>query len=123
MRRTTVKNAIQTGIAAVVALGAMIGQAGALGPFGFANPTEPGFQVTKAQLGIISPANNVCPGNGTMTAWVFSNQPGSVDILIVRKGGAVAGPYKVTTVAGAGGIYMGSYTKALNIVSPVDAEY
>ena len=78
---------------------------------------------TKIQLGILSPADNICPGNGKLTAWVQTNKPGSLDILLVKKGGAVAGPYTVTTVKGANGVIMGSYTQNLMVNNPVDAEY
>ena len=84
---------------------------------------SPALKVVSAQLGIISPDNNACPGNAQMTAWVFTNKPGTVDIMIVKKGGAVAGPYAVTTVAAANGKAMGTYSKLLNIVQPTDAEY
>lgn len=83
----------------------------------------PKLKPTAAQLGIISPAGNACPGNAKLTAWISTNTPGTLDILIVRKGGNVAGPYAVTTIAGAGGVAMGSYSKVLNIVAPIDAEY
>lgn len=78
---------------------------------------------TKIQLGILSPADNICPGNGKLTAWVQTNKPGSLDIMLVKKGGAVAGPYTVTTVKGANGVIMGSYTQNLIVTNPVDAEY
>jgi hypothetical protein len=76
-----------------------------------------------AQLGIISPNGNACPGNAKLTAWIFTNKPGTIDIMLVRKGGSVAGPYSVTTVAAANGKAMGTYSKVLNIVQPIDAEY
>ena len=78
---------------------------------------------TKLQLGIISPADNICPGNGKLTAWVQSNKPGTINIMIVKQGGNVAGPYAVNTVKGANGIIMGSYTQNLIINNPVDAQY
>jgi hypothetical protein len=81
------------------------------------------LKATKLQLGIISPANNVCPGPGKLTAWLQTNKPGTLDILLVKKGGAVAGPYSITTVKGANGIVMGSYTQNLMVANPVDAEY
>jgi len=78
---------------------------------------------TKIQLGIISPQDNVCPGNGKLTAWVQTNKPGKLDIMLVRKGGNVAGPYSVTTTKGANGVIMGSYTQNLMVAQPIDAEY
>ena len=78
---------------------------------------------TQIQLGIISPPDNICPGKGKLTAWVETNKPGTLDILLVQKGGNVAGPYSVTTVKGANGLVMGSYTQNLMVTNPVDAEY
>lgn len=78
---------------------------------------------TSIQLGIVSPPDNACPGKGKLTAWVQSNKPGTINIMLVRKGGNVAGPYAVTTVKGADGIIMGNYTQHLAINAPIDAEY
>jgi hypothetical protein len=79
------------------------------------------LKTTKVQLGIISPEN--CPGKGVLQAWVFTNKPGTVSIMIVEKGGEVAGPYQVTTVAGSGGTVLGSYKQNLMIHHPIDREY
>ena len=78
---------------------------------------------TKAQLGIIPPADGVCPGAAKLTAWVFTNTPGTVNILLVRKSGEVYGPYPVTTTEGSGGVVLGSYTQAMMIHHPTNAEY
>lgn len=111
---------LKSSAAALVLLAAVAGSAQALD---LKAGGEPKLKPTKAQLGIISPPGNACPGNATLTAWVHTNKPGTVQILIVRKGGSVAGPYAVTTVKGANGVVIGSYSKQLNIVSPIDAEY
>ena len=111
---------LKTGLAALAVITAIAGSAQA---FDLKQPTEPKLKPTSIQLGIISPANNVCPGQAKLTAWVRTNKPGTIDILIVRKNGQVAGPYAVTTVKGANGVIMGSYTKPMNIVTPIDAEY
>ncbi len=79
------------------------------------------LKTTKVQLGIISPDN--CPGKGTLQAWVFTNKPGTVNIMIVEKGGDVAGPYQVTTVSGSGSTVLGSYKQNLMISQPIDSEY
>lgn len=97
--------------------------AGAAGAFELKAGNSGKLVPTKIQLGILSPADNICPGNGKLTAWVQTNKPGSLDILLVKKGGAVAGPYTVTTVKGANGVIMGSYTQNLMVTNPVDAEY
>jgi hypothetical protein len=106
--------------AAVLALAAGSTAAHALD---FKSGGQPKFKATKAQLGIISPADGVCPGNAKVTAWVFSNKPGTVDVMLVRKGGGVFGPYAVTTKQGSGGVVMGSMSTGFAIDAPTTAEY
>ena len=108
------RNVLNAGIAGLVAAIALSGVALA-GPFDLKAGNSGKLVPTKLQLGIISPADNVCPGNGKLTAWVQSNKPGTINIMIVRKGGNVAGPYAVKTVKGANGIIMGSYSQNLAI--------
>ncbi len=87
-----------------------------------ANPTQPHFKVTKAQLGIIPP--DACPGIAKLAVWIFANQNGQASFLLVRREtGAVSGPYDVDVVAGAGGVHLGTYTRNLNIVQSTYAEY
>lgn len=86
-------------------------------------PPTTKLKPTTIQLGIISPPAGQCPGNGKLTAWVQTNKPGTIDILLVRKGGNVAGPYSVTTVKGANGVIMGSYSQNLAIHHAINAEY
>src|SRR5690606_18817550 len=78
---------------------------------------------TKAQLGIKSPADGVCPGAAKVTAWVFTNKPGKVDFMLVRKSGGVLGPYTVESVATAGGKYMGTLNTGFMIDAPTDTAY
>ena len=111
---------LKTALAALLAFGTLATAAQA---FDIKAGGEPKLKALTAQLGIVSPANNVCPGNAKLTAWIFTNKPGTIDIMIVKKGGSVAGPYAVTTVAAANGKAMGTYSKNLNIVQPIDAEY
>jgi len=113
---------VKLGIAALAATVALAGAASAL-DLKIAPPGPGKLVPTSIQLGIISPPDNICPGNGKLTAWVETNKPGTINILLVKKGGAVGGPYAVTTVKGANGIVMGSYTQNLVINNPVDAEY
>jgi hypothetical protein len=117
------RNVLTAGIAGIAAAAVLssVALAGGIGDFKVGNPGK--VVPTKIQLGIISPTDNVCPGNGKLTAWVQSNKPGTINIMLVRKGGNVAGPYAVNTVKGANGIVMGSYTQNLMINNPVDAEY
>ena len=106
--------------AAFVAAVALTGAASALELMaGGSGPLKP----TQIQLGIISPPGNACPGAGKLTAWIETNKPGTLDILIVRKNGNVAGPYAVTTTKGANGLVMGSYTQNLMVNAPIEAEY
>jgi len=84
---------------------------------------EPKLKATKIQLGILSPEDNVCPGDAKRQVWVFTNKPGIIPILIVRQGGAVEGPYNIETVKGANGLSMGTWSDDLNIVNPIDAKY
>lgn len=111
---------LKVGIAALFATVCAITAANALD---LKDGGAPKLKPTKAQLGIISPPDNICPGAAKLTAWVFTNKPGTVDILIVRDNGQVTGPFAVTTHKGAGGMVLGSYEKAMNIVWPIDAKY
>lgn len=117
------RNVLSAGLAglATTVLLSGVALAGGIGDFKLGNPGK--IVPTKIQLGIISPADNICPGNGTLTAWVQSNKPGTIKIMLVRKGGNVSGPFAVNTVKGANGLVMGSYTQNLMINAPVDAEY
>ena len=81
------------------------------------------LKVTKLQMGIKSPATNVCPADAKLTAWVFTNKAGSVPIYIARNGGSVAGPYMVETKATGNGTFMGTYSRTLSIHQPIDTQY
>ncbi len=76
---------------------------------------------TKLQLGIKSPDD--CPGKGEINVWAFTTKPGTVSVLIVEKSGDVLGPYQVKTVAGSGGVVLGTYKKNLMIHQPLDEDY
>ncbi len=111
----------------VTAIGALaigtVALAGTAGALDLKSGNSGKLVPTQIQLGIISPPDHACPGKGKLTAWVETNKPGTLDILLVQKGGNVAGPYSVTTVKGANGLIMGSYTQNLMVTNPVDAEY
>jgi hypothetical protein len=79
-------------------------------------------QVTKAQLGIISPADGVCPGNAKITGWIFSTEAATFNVMLVNKNGGVFGPYPVKTRKSAGG-YMGTLNTGLAIDAPTDTKY
>ena len=78
---------------------------------------------TKAQLGIQSPAHGVCPGNAKVTAWVFTNKPGTIDIMLVNQQGGVYGPYPVKTAEGSGGVIMGTLNTGFAIDAPTNTKY
>jgi hypothetical protein len=84
---------------------------------------QPKLKATKIQLGIISPEDNTCPGDAKMTIWVFSNKPGTIPVLVVRKNGTVSGPHMVETKKGANNKSMGVWSQDLNIITPIEAEY
>lgn len=84
---------------------------------------EPKLKATKIQLGVKSPAGNICPGLGALSAWVFTNKPGTVPILIVAKNGHVSGPFMVETTKGANGKSMGVYQKALPVAQTINTAY
>lgn len=117
------EEALTTAKLGITALVAALALAGTATAFELKAGSVTKLVPTSIQLGIISPPDNICPGNGKLTAWVETNKPGTISILVVKKGGAIAGPYSVTTVKGANGIVMGSYTQNLVINNPVDAEY
>ena len=78
---------------------------------------------TKVQLGIQSPADGVCPGAAKVTAWVFTNKPGKIDIMLVNRKGGVYGPYPVNTTKGSGGVVMGTLNTGFMIDAPTDTQY
>jgi hypothetical protein len=78
---------------------------------------------TKAQLGIKSPADGVCPGAAKVTAWIFTNKPGKIDFMLVRQSGGVLGPYSVETVAAGNGKAMGTVNTGFMIDAPTDTAY
>lgn len=84
---------------------------------------QPKLKATKVQFGIISPENNVCPGDAKRQVWVFSNKPGTIPVLIVRKDGGIEGPIQVETKKGANGLSMGTFSDDFSIINPIDAEY
>lgn len=89
----------------------------------FKSGGQPKLKATKIQLGILSPNDGTCPSNAKRNVWVFSNKPGNIPILIVRKNGAVEGPYIVETKKGANNKSMGVWSDQLGIVNSIDAEY
>lgn len=83
-----------------------------------------GAQIYEAQLGIKPPqVPGVCPNIALMTAWVITNYPGKVNIMIARQGGSVAGPVSVTLKKGAGGRYLATYSTQIQITETTDTAY
>ena len=87
-----------------------------------ATPQEPPFKIEKAQLAIKSPDTGVCPTQAKMAGWIFTNKPGPVTYMIVRKGGQVGFPQTVQAVKGAAG-YVASFSNTFQVINAVDAEY
>jgi hypothetical protein len=111
---------MKTGLAVLLTIAATATAAQA---FELQGGGAPKFKPTKAQLGIISPANGVCPGPAKVTAWVFSNKPGTANVMLVNKSGGVYGPYAVTTKDTGNGVVMGSFNTGFMIDAPTDTAY
>ena len=105
------------------ALAALIGLTGAAQALDIQGGGQPKLKVTKLQMGIKSPKTNACPAQAKMVAWVFTNKAGNVPIYIARDGGGVAGPYMVKTKATGNGVFMGTYSRTLQIHQPIDTDY
>ena len=86
-------------------------------------PPAAKLKVTKAQLAIKSPIVNVCPAPAKMTGWIFTNKPGTLQYMIVRKGGNVSGPFTIESKTGANGLHMASFTRNFNVHHKIDSEY
>lgn len=87
-----------------------------------APPQNAPFKVEKAQLAIKSPGVNACPTHAKISGWIFTNKPGPVTYMIVRRGGQVGAPRTITAVKGAGG-YIASFTRTFEIHNAIDAQY
>ena len=86
-------------------------------------PPANALKVTKAQLAIKSPNVNVCPAGAKMTGWIFTNKPGTLEYMIVRKGGQVSGPFQVQSKTGANGLHMASFSRNFQVHHKIDAQY
>ena len=110
----------KTGLAIALALAATATAAQA---FDLQGGGQVKLKPTKAQLGIQSPADGVCPGNAKVSLWVFSNKPGTIPVLLVNKNGGVFGPYPIKTSENSGGVVMGSLNTGFAIDAPTDTSY
>jgi len=79
--------------------------------------------VLSAQLGIQGPPANLCPSEATATVWVYTDFLGTVTIMIARRGQAVGAPVQAQTVPAANGQYLATYSRKIQIIGPIDAEY
>lgn len=86
-------------------------------------PTAAALKVTKAQLAIKSPTVNVCPAAASMTGWIFTNKPGTLEYMIVRKSGQVTGPFQIQSKTGGNGLHMASFSRNFQVHHKIDAEY
>ncbi|MFN0265078.1 hypothetical protein ACKTEK_14510 [Tepidamorphus sp. 3E244] len=85
-------------------------------------PQDGAFKVEKAQLAIKSPNVNACPANAKVAGWIFTNKPGPVTYMMVRKGGQVGAPKTITAKKGPAG-YVASFSQTIQIHQAIDAEY
>ncbi|WP_417409448.1 hypothetical protein [Hoeflea sp.] len=106
---------ILTAVAIAISAPAFAGQK-------LAAPQEGPMIVKSAQFAIKSPASNACPAPAKSTGWIFTSKPGPVSYMIVRKGGAVAGPFKAEAVKAASGA-MATISRSFEVTSAIDAEY
>ncbi|MEM9999647.1 MAG: hypothetical protein AAF940_02090 [Pseudomonadota bacterium] len=113
---------MSTRLTALMALGALAIASPAFAGNDLAAPTEGKMKVKSAQLGIQSPATNVCPTTAKMKGWIHTTKAGTVQYMMIRKGGSVSGPFSVQAKKSAGG-YMAEFSRTLNIVAAIDAEY
>ncbi|MEO0545070.1 MAG: hypothetical protein AAFY99_14735 [Pseudomonadota bacterium] len=109
-------------LSTLVALAALSLATPALAVNDLAPANEAKMKIKSAQLGIKSPPSNVCPAQATVSGWIFTTKPGTVQYMLVRKGGSVSGPFSVQSKKAASG-YMAQFSRSLNIVSSIDAEY
>jgi hypothetical protein len=79
--------------------------------------------VLKAQLAIIGPATNVCPGQAKVSGWVFTNYAGPVQVMIARKGQGVGQPMTIHAKPAANGQFIAAFSNTMQIVNAIDAEY
>jgi hypothetical protein len=86
-------------------------------------PPGASLKVTKAQLAIKSPNVNVCPAGAKMSGWIFTNKPGNLEYMIVRKGGQVTGPFQIQSKTGANGLHMASFSRNFQVHHKIDAHY
>ena len=86
-------------------------------------PPAKALKVTKAQLAIKSPNVNVCPAGAKLTGWIFTNKPGTLEYVIVRKGGQVTGPFQIQSKTGAIGLHMASFTRSFQVYHKMDTQY
>ena len=80
------------------------------------------FKPLSAQLGIKSPATNVCPTTAKMTGWIFTNKPGQVSYMLAKKGGAVSGPFTLEAVKAVQG-GMATFSRTVSINQAINADY
>ena len=86
------------------------------------NPNAKKLKVKSVTLGIKSPPGYVCPGLAKLSVFFRANKKAKIKFLLVRKNGSVSGPYTVQTKK-YGNEYRASYTKSLNIQTPINAQY
>jgi hypothetical protein len=106
-----------------VAASSFLASAAYAGPGDFVSGGNGPLKVLKAQLGIKGPKTAACPNEASVTGWVYTDEPGMVQVMIARKGQGVGAPVMIEAKPAANGQYMAVYSKTVPIHAPVDAEY
>lgn len=86
------------------------------------NP-NPNLNLTKIQLTIQKPAKTTCPTAATLTARIFTNQPGPVQYHIIRNHGAIDGPFPIEAKKDKNGTHSASFSKEIRISASINSQY
>jgi hypothetical protein len=106
-----------------VAASSFLASAAYAGPGDFVSGGNGPLKVLKAQLGIKGPKTAACPNEASVTGWVYTDEPGMVQVMIARKGQGVGAPVMIEAKPASNGQYVAVYSKKVTITQPVDALY
>lgn len=81
------------------------------------------LKAIKVQMAIKNPATKACPAKATMNIWIFTNKPGPVSYMMVKKGGSVSGPFTLQAKKGNNGVHMATFSKVYEMHQPFSAQY
>jgi hypothetical protein len=99
-----------------------VASAAIAGPGDLQNGGNGPLKVVKVQLGIKGPKTNVCPATAETQGWVFTNQEGPVQVMIIRKAMGVGAPFTIHAKKTPTGLYMESFKRTVTITHPLDTE-